>query len=269
MKRKRRGKDLVMRIVSFNVNGIRAIEKRGFLDWLKSDSPDILCIQETKAHPAQLSPGLLVPLDNEGGEYKSFWASAKKKGYAGVAIYSKREPVKVEQFGVEAFDDEGRVLKADYGDFVLFACYFPNSQEQRARLDYKIDFCREIKKQCTALIKAKRHFIVCGDYNIAHKPIDLGHPKENENSAGYYPEERAFMDEFLNAGFVDAFRHFYPEKTGAYTWWSYRAGARERNVGWRIDYHCVDTDFIPSVKDVIIRSEVMGSDHCPVELVLQ
>ncbi|MDR1470866.1 MAG: exodeoxyribonuclease III [Spirochaetaceae bacterium] len=254
------------RILSFNVNGIRAIEKKGFLDWLAADSPDMLCLQETKAEPGQLSDALKSPLDDEGKPYHSYWASAKKKGYSGVALFSKTEPRSVSQLGTPEFDDEGRVLIADYDDFTLITAYFPNSQDERRRLSYKLAFCDAILDKCAALVEMGRHFVLCGDYNIAHKPIDLAHPEANEDNAGYYPEERAFLGKFLAAGFVDTFRHFYPDKKEAYTWWTYRGGARDRNVGWRLDYHCVDEGFIASVQDSFIRDEVMGSDHCPVEI---
>jgi exodeoxyribonuclease-3 len=257
-----------MRILSFNVNGIRAIEKKGFLEWLRADSPDILCIGETKAEPGQLPASLTEPLDGAGKPYHTYWASAKKRGYAGVAIFSKKAPRVVTTLGIDAFDDEGRVLIADYEDFVLITAYFPNSQDERKRLSYKLDFFEAMIEYCGELVKNKKHFILCGDYNVAHKPVDLAHPKQNENNAGYYIEEREIMDKFLGAGFVDTFRHFYPDKKDAYSWWSYRSGARERNVGWRIDYHCVDKAFIPQIKDSIIRPDVAGSDHCPVELVL-
>jgi exodeoxyribonuclease-3 len=256
----------VTRILSFNVNGIRAIEKKGFLSWLASDSPDMLCIQETKAEQGQLSDMLKAPLDGDSKPYYAYWASAKKKGYSGVALYSKTEPCSVSQLDIAAFDDEGRVLIADYERFTLINAYFPNSQDERRRLAYKLEFCEAILERCAALAGLGRHFVLCGDYNIAHKPIDLAHPEANENNAGYYPEERAFMDRFLASGFVDTFRHFYPDKKEAYTWWTYRGGARDRNVGWRLDYHCVDAGLIASVQDSLIHADVMGSDHCPVEI---
>jgi exodeoxyribonuclease-3 len=254
------------RLLSFNVNGIRAIEKKGFLSWLASDSPDMLCLQETKAEPGQLSGTLKAPLDGEGKPYHTYWASAKKKGYSGVALYSKTEPLAVSQSGIAAFDDEGRILIADYEWFTLINAYFPNSQDERRRLPYKLAFCEAICERCVALVREGRHLVLCGDYNIAHKPIDLAHPEANEDSAGYYPEERAFMDRFLTSGFVDTFRHFSPDKKEAYTWWTYRGGARDRNVGWRLDYHCVDKGFIASVEDSLIHADVTGSDHCPVEI---
>jgi len=255
-----------MRIVSWNVNGIRAIEKRGFFEWLKKDDPDILCLNETKAEPAQLSPKFLNP---PGTTYSSFWASSKiKKGYSGVAIYTKTQPQDVHFLGKPEFDDEGRVLIAEYKDFSLIATYFPNSQPERKRIDYKLAFNDAILQLCNSLVKKGRNFILCGDLNVAHTPIDLARPKANENNAGYLPEERAWMDKFLAAGHVDTFRHFHPGKTGCYTWWSYMGSARQNNIGWRIDYHCVNKSFLPKVKSSFIRPEIEGSDHCPVELQL-
>jgi exodeoxyribonuclease-3 len=181
-------------------------------------------------------------------------------------MYTKEEPREVSLSGIAAFDDEGRVLIAEYERFTLITAYFPNSQDERRRLAYKLDFCEAMRQKCVSLVESGRHFILCGDYNIAHKPIDLAHPKANEDNAGYYPEERAFMDRFTASGFVDSFRHFYPDKKDAYSWWAYRSGARARNIGWRLDYHCVDQGFIAAVKDSTIRAEVPGSDHCPVEI---
>jgi exodeoxyribonuclease-3 len=255
-----------MRIVSWNVNGIRAAEKKGFLDWLKVDSPDIVCLQETKARPEQLSPELIQPLGKNDFHYSSYWASAKKAGYSGVAIYSKAEPLNVEFLGSEDFDNEGRVLAAHYDDFVVISAYFPNSQEAGARLPYKLAFCDAILSYCDNLVAKGKNIILSGDYNIAHTPIDLARPKENEGNAGYLPEERAWMDHFLDAGYIDTFRHFHPGEEKHYSWWSYRANSRERNVGWRLDYHCVNKGFISKIKQARIRPEVMGADHCPVEI---
>jgi exodeoxyribonuclease-3 len=253
-----------MRIVSFNVNGIRAAERQGFVDWLVQDSPDVLCLNETKAEPGQLSPELLNP-PVRGKPYAVFWASAQKRGYSGVAIYTKEQPLDVKFMGKSEFDDEGRVLQAEFRDFTLIAAYFPNSQDAGARLDYKLAFCDAMLKLCNTLVRKGKHLVLCGDYNIAHTPIDLARPKANEGNAGYLPEERAWMDKFTGAGYVDTFRHFHPGEGGHYSWWSYRANARERNIGWRIDYHCVDKAFMPHVKSSIIRPNVHGSDHCPVE----
>lgn len=255
-----------MRIVSWNVNGIRAAEKKGVLDWLKTDSPDILCLQETKAHPAQLSPSLIQPLDNSDRPYFSYWASAKKAGYSGTAIYSKTEPDNIEFLGNDDFDNEGRILAAYFPEFVVISAYFPNSQEAGARLPYKLAFCGAVLAYCDNLVSKGRNIILSGDYNIAHTAIDLARPKENEGNAGYLPEERAWMDTFLAAGYTDTFRHFHPGEEKHYSWWSYRANARARNVGWRLDYHCVNQGFLSSIKQARIRPEVTGADHCPVEI---
>jgi exodeoxyribonuclease-3 len=183
-----------------------------------------------------------------------------------VAIYSKTEPGNVRPLGIDEFDDEGRVLQADYENFTLISAYFPNSQDEGRRLAYKLKFCGAILELCQNYRKEKRHFVLSGDYNIAHRPIDLARPKENEGNAGYLPEERAWMDEFTGAGHVDTFRHLHPDQEGHYTWWSYRTDARMRNIGWRIDYHCVDRAFLPKVTSSIIRPDLHGSDHCPIEI---
>jgi len=257
-----------MKILSWNVNGIRAVEKKDFVKWLGAEAPDILCVQETKASPEQLSETLKAPSDRDGNQYYTFWASAKKKGYSGVAIYSKKKPREISPLGESCYDDEGRVLQADFDDFILISAYFPNSQGEGLRLDYKLGFCEAVFSLCKKHIKDGRHIILSGDYNIAHKPIDLAHPKENEGNAGYLPEERAWMDKWTGSGFTDTFRHFYPGKPEEYSWWSYRMNAREKNIGWRLDYHCVDEGFLPRVKNSVIRQDVSGSDHCPVEIII-
>ena len=257
-----------MRILSWNVNGIRAVEKKGFTSWLAAESPDILCLQETKANPGQLSGELLETVDGEGRPYRAYWSSAKRPGYSGVAIYSRETPLEVRPMGIAEFDAEGRTLIADYPEFSLISAYFPNSQDAGARLGYKLAFCDAMLETCAALVAKGRRIVLCGDYNIAHTPIDLTHPKANEENPGYLPEERAWMDKFTSGGFADTFRRLHPGETGHYSWWSYRMRAREKNVGWRIDYHCVDEAFMGSVKKSIIRPDVMGSDHCPVEIEL-
>jgi exodeoxyribonuclease III len=251
------------KIISWNVNGIRAIEKKGFLEWLFKESPDVLCLQETKAKKEQLSIVLQSPhhLDIS---YKTYWSSAIKPGYSGVAIFSKEEPKNVRYINIKEIDNEGRVLVADYGDFSIISAYFPNSQEAGLRLPYKLFFCDEILKLCNK-IKEKNAVILCGDYNIAHKPIDLANPERNKGNPGYLPEEREWMDSFTEAGYKDTFRHFcsLPEM---YTWWSYRFHAREKNIGWRLDYACVNDSFIDKVESSSIMSDIMGSDHCPIKL---
>lgn len=242
------------------------MERKGFVQWLAQESPDILCIQETKANPSQLSSELLNTKDKDGNPYFAYWASAQKAGYSGTAIYSKTEPLSVSTMGIEEFDAEGRVLQADFADFSLISAYFPNAQETLARLGYKLAFCEAMFEHCGKLVASGRHLVLCGDYNIAHKPIDLARPDENEGNSGYLPEERAWMDKFTASGYVDTFRCLHPNEGSHYTWWTYRKMARSRNVGWRIDYHCVDEGFFPRVQNALIRSEITGSDHCPVEL---
>ena len=249
-------------ILSWNVNGLRAADGKGFRPWLASTAPDILCIQETKLQEDQLSEELRAP---DG--YRSYWACAEKKGYSGTGCYVKREPRKVSTIGKPAFDAEGRTLVLEYPDFTLINAYFPNSQEAGARLDYKLAFCDAILRLCRKITRDGGNLVVCGDFNIAHKPIDLTHPKANEGNPGYLPEERAWMDKYTAAGFVDSFRIFNQEP-GHYSWWSYRMNARAKNVGWRIDYHCINEAFRGKVQKAGILKDVMGSDHCPVSLTL-
>ncbi|MDE6719109.1 MAG: exodeoxyribonuclease III [Treponemataceae bacterium] len=258
----------MMKIISWNVNGIRAAQKKGFAPWLLNCGADVVCIQETKASPSQLDDELLQPKDLSGTQYKSFFNSAKKPGYSGTAIYSKAAPDKIENLGNALFDDEGRVTCAFYGDLAIVSAYFPNSQDGGKRLEYKLSFCDAIFSYCKNLVAQKKNVVLCGDYNIAHKPIDLANPKSNEGNAGFLPEERAWMDKFTQGGFVDTFRHFCQEEK-QYTWWSYRFHAREKNVGWRIDYHCVNEEFLPRIKSSKILADVMGSDHCPIELEIE
>ena len=250
------------RILSWNVNGIRAVAKKGFLEWLDGESPDIMCLQETKAQPEQLTEELVEPAG-----YHAHWASATKKGYSGVAVFSKEKPREVATMGLDRFDDEGRVLRVEFAEFVLINAYFPNSQDGGRRLDYKLDFCESMQNICDDIGGQDKPLVLCGDYNVAHKPIDLARPKQNEKNPGYLPEERAWMDRFVGSGYVDTFRKFIPDG-GHYTWWSYFTKGRERNVGWRIDYHCVNPVADPMVSDASIMADVMGSDHCPVELKL-
>ena len=255
-------------VVSWNVNGVRAAEKKGFLSWLKEERPDILCLQETKAEKKQLSRELAAPEFEGGARYKTWWFSAEKKGYSGTALFSREEPLAVEPLGVHDFDVEGRAAIAHFDGLSVISAYFPNSQEGGARLSYKLEFCACIKEYCDSLVAKGRDVILCGDYNIAHKPIDLANPQANEKNPGYLPEERAWMDSFVAAGYVDTFRTFCAEP-GMYSWWSYRFNAREKNIGWRIDYHCVNPQLMPKVESSCILSGVYGSDHCPVKLILK
>lgn len=249
-------------ILSWNVNGIRAIQGKGFLEWLQRQSPDILCVQETKATPDQLE----APLLNPPG-YRALWQSAERKGYSGVAAFVRQEPDAVRPLGTPEFDAEGRTQILEYPDLTIVNCYFPNSQEEGARLSYKLAFCDAVLEACNELVAAGRDLVVCGDFNIAHKPIDLENPKANERNPGFLPEERAWMDRFLGAGYVDSFRLFC-SAARCYTWWSYRLRAREKNVGWRIDYHCVNDRLRQRVREATIMADVMGSDHCPVGILI-
>lgn len=246
------------RIYSWNVNGIRACARKGFFDVLNNSEADIFCIQETRAQPDQLSKDFIQP---DG--FHSYWSSAERKGYSGVAVYTRLEPLSVSTMGIDRFDSEGRALILEYPEFILITAYFPNSQEGGKRLDYKLDFCTTIRKMCDEFAAGGRTVVLNGDFNIAHKLIDLANPKQNENNAGFLPEERAWMDEFTNAGYLDTFRMFNSQPNN-YTWWTYRANARERNVGWRIDYHCVDGASRDQVKTSGILPHIYGSDHCPV-----
>ncbi|MDD4352306.1 MAG: exodeoxyribonuclease III [Candidatus Gracilibacteria bacterium] len=251
-----------MRLLSWNVNGIRAVQKKGFLEWFGKEAPDILCLQETKADPSQLDDALL---DVPG--YKAYWSSAEKKGYSGVALYTKQEPLSVAyDLGIEEFDREGRLIIAEYEDFYLLNCYFPNGKSSEERLQFKMSFYAAFLELCERLRK-KKPLIFCGDVNTAHKPIDLARPKENEDISGFLPIERKWLDELVAQGYVDTFRHFYPEEV-KYSWWSMRAGARARNVGWRIDYFFMTDDYLEHLKEAFILPDVMGSDHCPVGLTI-
>ena len=249
-------------LISWNVNGIRAAEKKGLFDYLQDHKPDILSLQETKANPDQLSD-----VFSEQPGYHAYFASAARKGYSGVAIYSRIKPLSVDVFGHERFDSEGRVLAAEYDDFVLINAYFPNSQAEGKRLDYKLDFCDTMLSYMNTIVDQGKHVIVCGDFNIAHKPIDLARPAQNEGNPGYLPEERAWFDTLVEAGYLDTFREF-DSSAEQYSWWSYRMQARAKNIGWRLDYHVIDPGFRSSVSGAGIQQHILGSDHCPVTLEL-
>lgn len=254
-----------LRILSWNVNGIRAVQKKGFIDWVLKANPDILCLQETKAHPEQLSEELL----NING-YKSYFSSSiVKKGYSGVAIYSKQEPVKVEHgFGIPKFDDEGRILIADYKNFVLINIYYPNGKASLERLQYKMDFYDAFLNYAEDLKSKGKKLVICGDVNTAHKEIDLARPKENSKVSGFLPIEREWMDKFFSHGYLDTFRLFNNEPE-QYSWWDMQTRARDRNVGWRIDYFFVSDNFKKNIKNAFIMQDVMGSDHCPVGIEIE
>ena len=252
------------KLISWNVNGIRAAYKKGLLDWFKDAKPDILCLQETKAHPEQLTEDLLSVKG-----YKSFFSSAEKKGYSGVVTYSKPEPVKVKNgLGVKKFDSEGRFIITDYKEFILFNIYFPNGKASKERLDYKMEFYETFLKHLKKLLKQGKNIVICGDVNTAHKEIDIARPKENEKISGFLPIEREWIDKFLNAGFIDTFRVFNQEPEN-YTWWDMITRARDRNVGWRIDYFYISENLKKNLKSAFILSDVMGSDHCPIGIELK
>ena len=255
----------MLNLYSWNVNGIRAAQRKGFLDWLSVASPDILCIQETKAHPDQLDDELRQP-----NGYHTYWASSEKKGYSGVGLYSKIEPQSVQiGLGIEAYDREGRTIVADYGEFVFIGAYFPNGSRDHSRLPYKMSYYADFLAYCDELRAQRKSVIFCGDVNTSHQEIDLARPKQNQKTTGFLPEERAWIDEVVAQGYIDTFRHLYPERTGAYSWWSYIGGARDRNVGWRLDYFFASHDLSSRLYEAAIHPAVMGSDHCPVSLVLK
>ena len=252
-----------IRILSWNVNGLRAVYKKGFLDWFATEQPDILCLQETKASEEQI-PDELKQIQN----YHAYWASAEKKGYSGVGLLSGKKPFHVKTgFGIERFDSEGRTLVADYGDFVLFNVYFPNGKASEERLQYKMDFYASFLSHVDNLRKEGKRIIVCGDVNTAHREIDLARPRENETISGFLPQERAWIDDLLSHGFIDTFRMFHQDG-GHYTWWHLISRARERNVGWRIDYFFVSENLKDNIRSAFILPEVMGSDHCPIGIEL-
>ncbi|RQD71870.1 MAG: exodeoxyribonuclease III [Tindallia sp. MSAO_Bac2] len=247
-----------MKLISWNVNGLRACIKKGFMDYFNEVNADIFCIQETKLQPEQ------IDLELEG--YQQFWNSAEKKGYSGTAVFSRIKPLSV-QYGLkmEEYDGEGRVITLEYENFYLVNVYTPNSQRELTRLDFRMEWEEVFRGYLKDLEKSKP-VILCGDLNVAHQEIDLKNPKTNRRNAGFTDEERGKMTALLNNGFVDTFRHFYPELEGAYTWWSYMRKARDRNAGWRIDYFIVSEILKNDLKKAEIHSEIMGSDHCPVLL---
>lgn len=250
----------IMRLVCWNVNGIRAAYRKGLLDWVRRDSPDILCLQETKASCDQLPEDLIrIP------GYESYFTSAEgRSGYSGVALYSKVHPIKVDcGIGIERFDNEGRTMIAQYPDFVLCNIYFPNGKASAERLSYKMDYYEEFLRYVNDLRSSGRSVVICGDINTAHHEIDIARPKDNVKRSGFLPEERAWMDRLVASGFVDTFREQHPDDV-RWSWWDQKTRARERNVGWRIDYFFVSRDLMPRISDSFIEDEVMGSDHCPV-----
>jgi len=253
-----------MKIISYNVNGIRAAINKEFFAWLQATDADIVCLQEIKATPDQIVD--IIILEQLG--YKHYWFPAEKKGYSGTAIFSKIEPNHVEYgCGIEDYDREGRMIRADFDDFSVISAYFPSGSSGDIRQVFKYKFLDEIADYISRLKVDFPKLVISGDYNICHKAIDIHNPKSNANSSGFLPEERAWMDSFVHLGFIDTFRHFNPDPH-QYTWWSYRAGARSKNLGWRIDYHMVTTELEKNLKRAAILPEAKHSDHCPILLEL-
>lgn len=247
-----------MKMVSWNVNGLRACVQKGFLDFFNEINADIFCVQETKLQQGQID----LQLDG----YYQYWNYAEKKGYSGTAIFTKTEPLSVSYgINIEEHDTEGRVITLEYNDFYFVTVYTPNSQNELKRLSYRMqwedDFLKYLKQ-----LESSKPVIFCGDLNVAHNEIDLKNPKTNRNNAGFTNEERAKMTALLNSDFTDTFRYFYPDKEGVYSWWSYRFKAREKNAGWRIDYFCTSESLDDKLRDAKIHTDVFGSDHCPIEL---
>lgn len=251
-----------MKIVSYNVNGIRAAMRKDLLGWLKATDADVVCLQEIKASPDQLLDLLLI----EQLGYEHYWYPAQKKGYSGTAILTKRTPKHVEYgMGEEDYDREGRTIRADFDDFSVMSAYFPSGSSGELRQDFKFRFLDDFQQYSTKLLTEKPNLIISGDYNICHRAIDIHNPKSNARSSGFLPEEREWMENFINTGYIDSFRHLNPDPHH-YSWWSYRAGARSKNLGWRIDYNMVSHSLSDRIKRSVILKDAIHSDHCPVLL---
>lgn len=255
------------KIISWNVNGIRACYKKGFLEWLALEKPHIVALQETKAHQNQLSEDLLKPEN-----YHAWYAEGIRKGYSGVALFAHKDLPKPDVqigLGIQKFDDEARTIIAEFPDYFLINGYFPNGQRDLGRVPFKLEYSEEVVKYALSLEEnTGKPVIITGDFNTAHRAIDLANPKTNTKTTGFLPEEREWMDTMVDRGFIDTFRHFHPEEEGHYTWWTYRNNCRERNIGWRIDYFFASESIMNKVKKAFILPDVLGSDHCPLGIEL-
>jgi len=257
-------KGAILKITTWNVNGFRAVLRKNALDWVQEVDPDVLCLQEIKVNLDQITEEE-ASIDG----YTGVWNPAERKGYSGTAIFHKTDPIGVEKgFGIEKFDSEGRLIRYQYPDFYLYNIYFPNGGQGNKRVPFKLEFYEVLLDICDGLHANGENIIITGDFNTAHNEIDLANPKENEKNTGFLPEEREWIDRYIAHGFKDAFRELYPEEE-TYTWWTYRFNSRARNIGWRLDYFLVSDPLMDRVEDVIIHSEIMGSDHCPVSLILR
>jgi exodeoxyribonuclease-3 len=248
-----------MKLISWNVNGLRAIHKKGFFSWFEKENAEIVCLQETKAHAKQL-PEELTQISG----YNTYYSTPTKKGYSGVAVFSRNKPKSViENLGIDKFDSEGRLLRLDFENFTLLNVYFPNGKASPERLEFKLEFYEDFLSYVKKIANSKKRIVICGDVNTAHKEIDLAHPKENSKLSGFLPIERAWIDKLLESGFIDTLRMFNQEKN-MYTWWDMKSHARERNIGWRIDYFFISNNLENNIKSAFIERDVFGSDHCPI-----
>jgi exodeoxyribonuclease-3 len=253
-----------LKITTWNVNGLRAALSKGIWNWVREENPDVLCLQEVKSRPDQIPNDYQTKFETA----HIFWNPAQKPGYSGVATFSNVSPVTVDfGIGLEAFDIEGRVIRTQFPSFSLFNVYFPSGQRGHDRVEFKLEFYAQLLELCDTFHKNDQPVIICGDFNTAHNEIDLRHPKANQNTSGFLPEERAWIDTYLSHGFVDIYRMLFPEKV-EYTWWTYLMNARQHNVGWRLDYFMISEALVPQVRDVVIHSDILGSDHCPVSLTI-
>jgi exodeoxyribonuclease III len=253
-----------MKITTWNVNGIRAVMQKGAVEWVAQVNPDILCLQEVKAFHEQASA-----MDEKMVGYHGYWNAAQKPGYSGVAVYTRIVPESVVYgLGNDPFDREGRVIQLHYPDFTLFNVYFPNGQRGQERVNYKLEFYAYLLNMCDEMHRNGRNVVITGDFNTAHREIDLANPKSNRNTSGFLPEERVWLDRYIEHGFCDSYRFLYPDRV-QYTWWTYISNARSRNIGWRLDFFLVSEQMKDKVVDVVIHDDITGSDHCPVSLILQ